>query len=811
MYKINIFSKILPILLLFLIQDAFTQAKISGVVCDAKDALALNEVTVRLISVSDSSFTKGTLTDSKGSFLLDSINIGKYKLTFSSVGYKNIKKTIEIKSGTSINLDTIKLFSEGYTTEEINVQSEIPEMRFEDEKKIFDVEKIASTKGGTALDVLRKIPMIDIDMNDNVTLRGSSKVLILIDDKPMKFPSLRQVPAEAIKEVEIITNPSAKYEAEGVTGIINLVMQPKNENVVGYNGYSYLGFKSNLEGGYASLGLNFNKDKWSFFINGGGGIFDFNNIMSSQTDYQNPVSSYRTDANGNGKSKYGYLSLGAEFELEKGHAIGTEFYFNLSKYSNTNKGISKNINSSGFLSSQNSINYIGDGNFNTIGTSLYYNGKFDKLGKELNIDLYYGKDNNSFNFEQDLQYYDSLIIPLPNPTVQKNTNENNNWNIKLQADYTNPFNDKTKFETGIKNTFKSNDNDYTYDTLNYIINNFVRNYDLTNHFKLKENISAVYGTFSHKIKDFKFKAGLRLEYTHTNGDLITTGFGFIKNYVNLFPTLSISQKLGDMNELQISYTRRITRPNIWRLNPFVNKYNSRFINIGNPELTPEFTNSFELNHNLYSKILNLTTSLFYRKSYDVISSYSYLLDTITTVTTYRNDAQSQSYGADFILRSYVLKWLTMNATFSMYQTKFNGSIINDYKSEEGFTWRANIRSSINIGELFSIEIYYNYFGKRFTATGFNLPNQNLDLSFNVKLLQNKMTLGVRAEDIFNTRKWGSENNGIGFRSTNSSSWDSRIVYINLSYNFGNTDKYYQKSKNVKQNENENQDVKENNP
>ena len=153
----------------------------------------------------------------------------------------------------------------------------------------------------------------------------------------------------------------------------------------------------------------------------------------------------------------------------------------------------------------------------------------------------------------------------------------------------------------------------------------------------------------------------------------------------------------------------------------------------------------------------------------------------------------------------------MNATFSMYQTKFNGSIINDYKGEEGFTWRANIRSSINIGELFSIEIYYNYFGKRFTATGFNLPNQNLDLSFNVKLLQNKMTLGVRAEDIFQTRKWGSENNGIGFRSTNSSSWDSRIVYINLSYNFGNTDKYYQKSKNVKQNENENQDVKENNP
>jgi outer membrane receptor protein involved in Fe transport len=793
------------------LQNAFSQAKISGVVVDAKDASVLSDVTIQLINSVDSTVVKETTTDTKGLFTITGINLGKYKIIFGLIGYKNIKKTLPLKdSSVSISLDTIKLFSDSYITEEINVESEVPEMRFEDEKKVFNVEKIASTKGGTALDVLRKIPMVDVDMNDNVSLRGSSKVLILVDDKPNKFASLRQVPAEAIKEVEIITNPSAKYEAEGVTGIINLVMQPKNEDVVGYNGYAYMGFKSSLDGGYASIGLNFNKDKWSFFLNGGGGIFNFNNIMNSQTYYDNPLSSYLTNSNGNGKSKYGYLSLGAEYELTKGHAIGTDLYFNLSKYDNTNNGLSKNLNSSGVLSSQNTIDYSGNGNFNTIGTSLYYNGKFDKLGKELNIDLYYGNDNNSFNAEQDLTYFDSLITPIPNPTVQKNSTANDNWNVKLQADYANPFNDKTKFETGIKSAFKSNDNDYTQDTLNYILNNFVRDYGVTNHFILKENISAVYGTFSHKIGGFKFKAGLRLEYTHTNGDLVTTGNSFLKEYYDLFPTLSFSQKIGDMNELQISYTRRITRPNIWRLNPFVNKYNSRYINIGNPELTPEFTDSYEFNHNLYSKILNLTTSIFYRKSYDVMSAYSYLLDSLTTVTTYRNDAQAQAYGADFILRSYFLKWLTMNATFSMYQTKFDGSIINDFRGEEGFTWRANIRSNINIGALFSLEIYYNYFGKKFTATGYNLPNQNLDISFNMKFLQNKMNIGVRAEDIFKTRDWGSENSGIGFRNSSSSSWDSRIIYFNLSYNFGNTDKYYQKSKNTKQNENENQDTKENN-
>jgi len=146
----------------------------------------------------------------------------------------------------------------------------------------------------------------------------------------------------------------------------------------------------------------------------------------------------------------------------------------------------------------------------------------------------------------------------------------------------------------------------------------------------------------------------------------------------------------------------------------------------------------------------------------------------------------------------------------MYQTKFDGSIINDFKGEEGFSWRANVRSNINLSELLSIEIYYNYNGKRFTATGFNVPNQNLDISLNMKFLEKKMSVGLRAEDIFKTRKWGGENDGIGFRTVNNSSWDSRAIFLNLSYNFGNTDKYYQKSKNTKQNENENQDVKENN-
>jgi outer membrane receptor protein involved in Fe transport len=265
-----------------------------------------------------------------------------------------------------------------------------------------------------------------------------------------------------------------------------------------------------------------------------------------------------------------------------------------------------------------------------------------------------------------------------------------------------------------------------------------------------------------------------------------------------------------VNEFQLSYSRRITRPNIWRLNPFVNRYNSRFINYGNPELQPEFTNSFELSYNYFSTAISATTSLFYRRSNDVITVYSYLTDSITTATTYRNGAGSTAYGSDVILRSNAFKWMNLNSTFSFYQTKFDSDALTDYKSEEGFAWRANIRSTFTIGELFNLEAYYNYNGKRFNATGFNEPVQNFDVSISKKFLNNKMTISFQAEDIFNTRKWASERNGIGFKSNSSSTYDSRVVYLNVSYNFGNTDKYYQKSKKSKKNENENQDTKESN-
>ncbi len=799
------------------INKNYHNGKISGTIKDSNDFKPIEGGTVVLFRNDSAKYYAGMITTEKGYFSFDSLETGKYRIKLSSIGFNTLEiKDIYISDIRSkINLETLYLSTDTgarketlYSTKEVLVEDEAPLMELNDDKKIFNVDKMMTTKGGTAIDVLKKLPMVDVDAQDNVTLRGSANIVILIDNKPMKFASLRQLPADAIKNVEIITNPSAKYESEGVSGIINIVMKDNENRGIGYNGYIYSSYRDN-QSYNSGLGFDLKKNKWTFFLNGGLGRYKYKSDNTSDITYLQPSSYYNSISNGNGDNKYYFGGFGAEYEINKGHSLGFDVYYNKGDYGNSYNSKSYNYDALHLLSSLYTNLYSGDGNNDNIFTSIYYNGKFDKMGKELNFDATYSKFKNKYNAGQNIQYYDSLSVPVNNtPSVQLNTTNDNNSNLRIQLDLTYPVNDQTKFETGYKGTIRSSDNDFSSDTLNYIMNSYVRNNDVTNHFKMTDYINALYGTYSQKIKNFRFKLGLRLEHTLTDGSLITNGIIFSKNYLDVFPTLTFSQKLGMSHELQVSYSRRITRPSMYRLNPFVRKSNLLFINIGNPELEPEYSDSYELSYIFISNPINITPVGFYRRTTNVISNYSYIQDTNTTVTTYKNAGSGYSYGMDFIVSSRALKWWNINSTFSFYKIKYDAGLVNDFSGEEGFSWRANIRSFFTIGDIFNIEVYYNYNGKRINASGFNQPSSSLDISVNKNFFRKKLTIGIRGEDLFKTNTWGSETNGVGVKSVYNYNWDSRGVYLNLNYNFGNSDDYYKKSKNTKQNENEKSDSNE---
>jgi hypothetical protein len=265
-----------------------------------------------------------------------------------------------------------------------------------------------------------------------------------------------------------------------------------------------------------------------------------------------------------------------------------------------------------------------------------------------------------------------------------------------------------------------------------------------------------------------------------------------------------------MNQLQFSYSRRITRPSIWRLNPFVYKSDARFVRYGNPGLNPEFTDSYELSYLLYTKVITVTPMIFFRQGHDIISSYSYLADSNVSVTTYRNASGSKSYGLDLVLNSQAVSWINLTGTLSFYNTKFDPDVYSDYSAEEGFTWKGNIRASVTIEKILEIEMSFNSTGKKINAQGTIQPMQQFDVSISKSFLKDKARVAVSAHDLFKLMEWGQEVNAVGYTSIYRSEYDTRVLYLNLSYEFGNTDEYYQKNKKVKRNQNESPDQQDSN-
>jgi iron complex outermembrane receptor protein len=791
--------------------NAQETGKISGKVTD-RESLSL-EADVKLMKQADSSIAGGTKCDASGIFTIENIPYDTYKLEISFMGYRTlIVNNITVSSTNSARqFDTLRLNKSDVTTEEIDVESEKGLVQFSADKKIFNVSESALNKGGTALDVLKKTPLVDVDLNDNVTLRGSQNVKILIDDKPSRFASLKQVPAESIERIELITNPPAKYEAEGVTGIINIVMKKTDR----------LGFTGSLNGGgnysekvsgWGGMDINLKKKKVTMFGNFYSGTW--NNVFSykNNTEYFTEPSSLINDGTGKNHGYWIWSQGGVEYELSTGKSVGFEASFGTGQWFNSDKSVNNNLNSAGTLTSF--FNQANDRNgmWENLTGSVYFNNKLNDQGREWTGDITFSRNRNEMKFSLLKQDYDSLSMPSNNtPLNQRDTTMIKNYNLNVQSDYTHPLSKVSKLETGYKGTFRVNDNNFDSDTIDYNVNGYVTNLDTKNHFKLNEYINAVYGMFSSSIGDFSYKLGVRVEQTNTKGELVTNNQSFKQNYFDYFPSVNLSQKIGASNQLQLSYSRRVTRPNIWRLNPFVRKFNPRSIMVGNPELKPEYSDSYELSFMFTSNAISVTPLLFYRDNSNVITNYSFLMDSNITVSTFKNATGSKAYGLDLLLSSRALSWLNLNGTFSFYNTKFDSDpLLTDYAAEEGFSWKANIRSTFTIKNLFNIEAYYSYTGKKVNLQGSEVPTSNFDLGISKSLFKDAFTITLKASDIFNTTEWGQNVTTSDYRSVHTNDWSSRQVSLDLSFRFGNTDEYYQKKKKVKQNSNEKTDQQDGN-
>lgn len=757
--------------------------QVSGTITEGNSEIPLGFATVQLIK--DEQVVSGTEADADGNFIIFIEKKGDYKLKISYIGFQDITKNITINDNNPrLNLGKIVLNTGNLETEEIVVEGERSAIEFDAEKKIFNVEKSMTTKGGTAIDVIRNLPSVSVDIDGNISFRGDQNVKILIDGKPYGMNSanrnriLEQIPADQVEKVELISNPSAKYEAEGATGIINLVL--KKNDISGYNG----GFTLNAgtRDKYAgAFNLNFRNNKLAFSSSYdyrlNNSIINADNFINYYTDnstlIQKNTGTYRNQGH--------LFKTSLDYYFDKQSSITGSFNYNDRKGTRKENSVIDIYDNQG--SSYNTLSSTVDEfkGFN-LDAALNYTRKYSNPKDMLTMDFTFNKTKDIDNINLD-EYY-SLAI---DPSLEKYNGDENNNEINIQSDYVKNISENSKIETGVKGNWKINKRNYEALYFDYNTGGYLNNADKSNLFNFDEQIYSAYVTYSGNLGIISYNAGLRAEQTNSAGELVTTNNTFNKNYFDIFPSAVVSAKLGMMQQIQLSYSRRINRPTMQVLNPFrfiIDPINSFQ---GNPELQPEYINSLELSYIQYTPFGFLTPSVFYRNSENMIARSRDLLDSIRTVTTFNNYGSVQAYGLEFVFNTNLFKIWSFNGSVSYYRSIVDAENLQQGFKNDNYTWGTRLSSTVKLPNIADLQMTYFYSGVRYVAQGTVEPFQSFDVILKRDFMDKRFDVALKFSDIFNTLKFNINLDDPRFYETFTRKRDTQNVALILTYRFGTDD------------------------
>ncbi|HMG15032.1 MAG TPA: TonB-dependent receptor [Saprospiraceae bacterium] len=764
------------------------QYVISGKITDLKSN-PLEFVSVGLLHAADSSLLKGTITDEKGYYRFDNIQKpGCFLIAASSVGYDKVySKTFVIDSlHKELTVEPVYLHENDNTLKEINITYEKPLIERKLDKMIINIENSILATGNTTLELFENLPGVSIDQNGNISLNGKGGVIVYIDGRATNLSSsdlaglLNGMNADVIEKIELITNPSSKYDAAGGAGIINIRL--KKDQRIGLNGSGNLsygqGFYPRILGG---LNLNYRNKKWNLYSNYNYSTIQSYSIYNSLRNFQEPVdnNSYQS-----GRSKSlttnNSVRLGTDYFISKKTTIGILLNgivndFNESSVSATQLRSSTTILDS-LLNNRNTnfskwVSYSGNLNFKN---------EIDSSGKQIVIDLNYSdyKRTNEQSFLNN--YLNSHLEPYRN-TELRNQFPGSLSILAAKVDLSLPFKDKLSIETGLKSSLVENNNDLKfYQVLNnqeYIDSN------LSNHFIYRENINAAYINVSKEYSKLSWQIGLRFEQTIVNGRQLTTNTFFSKNYVDFFPSIFLNYTPSEHNQFSLSYNRNINRPSYQLLNPYKKIYDPFNYEEGNPLLNPEFGHSLE-----FSYILNNTIviTLVYDNSKGGINNVIRQNDsTKTTIITYENIAKVQGGGAVLNITQKIAPWWSTNLFVGYFFNDYQGIYLGQELSIFFPSLNINSSSTFNISERLKAEVSINYLSAqqqgllKIEQIGIQV-NSGIQWQFYNKQASIKLSI----KDLFKQRHWNYSTKFQNIDANYQSSWDSRVLILGVTWKFG---------------------------
>lgn len=764
---------------------------IIGQIKDADSELPLEYATVTLFSKADTSIIEGTITDANGKFELNGQARNAFlKAEFISYESFIVEELLPEKGKRILDIGILKLGASTTTLAEIEVRAEKSEMQMMLDKRVFNVGKDLANMGGTAVEILDNVPSVTVDVDGNVGLRGGN-VRILVDGKPSglvnadNMNGLRSIPANLIERVEVITNPSARYEAEGMTGIINIVL--KKEKQKGING------SFDVSAGYpenygAAINMNFRRDKFNFFTNYG--IRYQNNPglgLNEQKRTRNDTLFYTNidrDRLRGGWSNN--VRLGADYYFTDKDILTTSFLFSRSHDDNftelqyddylfsLDNRISVTERTDEEEEDETNLEYV-----------LSYKKSFERKGQDLSVDFRYQLNDEVENSDFQETYFDGQkeLLNVPN-LFQRSNNDEGEQRGLIQIDYTYPFSENERLELGYLGSIRQIRNDYLVEELQD--GDWFSLPGLSNNFVYDENIHGLYATYGNKIRKFSYQLGLRTEYSDIRTDLQQTNEVNNQRYLNLFPSAFLTYELANSNSLQLSYSRRIRRPRFWDLNPFFNFSDARNFRSGNPNLTPEFTDSYEFGHIKYFDKGSIGSSVYYRHTEDVIQRLFTADEDGNTIRRPENIATEDSYGLETTYSYDVTDFWRLNGDFNFFRAITSGEFVNAEGvkrelSADTYTWFTRLTSRITFWKNTDLQIRGNYRAPRIEPQGKVRALYSVDLGLSKDILKGNGTLTLSVRDLFNSRKYRYLIEEPGFVSENVFQWRARVSTLTFNY------------------------------
>ena len=791
----------------------------------------------------------GMLTDKKGEFSLESLNImGQYKLKISAIGFKAFEEKVafdlnmpggkpsgdmsSMLNAIDKDLGNLTLRADSSLLENVTVSASKALFTMNIDRKVFNVEKNLTSVGGTAVDVMKNVPSVNVDIDGNVSLRNATPQ-IFIDGRPTTL-TLDQIPADEIASVEIITNPSAKFDASGGgAGILNIVM--KKNRKAGYNGNINASIDSRLQPGFGG-DINVKQNKINFFARArvnarkskSESTSDRTNFLNNDT-----TSLFTQNSNPANKGYFAFIRGGFDYFLDNRNTLTVGGMYVTGEFKN-NDFI--NIDRDTLYKDNLLVSDFGYRNtktaftFRNVGANLSFKHNFTKPNKEWTVDVNYNQSKNDNTGDYNTQYFYPNSTAKTLPTIEQSGGAGTTKYFTAQTDFVNPISDKLKLEMGLRGAVRN----YVSTSSNYVQDasgKFILVPGFSNNYEFNDQVYAAYTTFSQKIKNFTYQLGLRLESSSYTGTLTSTNQKFKNDYpFSLFPSLFMTYKLNDKSDLQVNYSRKINRPNFFQLIPNYDISDPLNLSIGNPNLIPEFTNLAEISYqNQLSKKTSFLATAYLRNTNNLITSYQYRdknPDTVTStypkpdtvlISTFANANTSYNIGLELTTKTKFAKWWDFTINVNLYNSTLKAGALAGGADNSQLSMFGKINNSFTLPKNFSIQLSGDYQaktiippssggggmgrmfgGSQIGAQGYIKPNYGVDIAIKKDFMKNKAaSLTLQMNDIFRTKLYATHSESQYFVQDNERRRDPQILRLNFNYRFGKIDVSLFKKKNIK--------------